>query len=327
MANKAKETKTFPGYILKADEDSGVVDAYVSIMGIIDDDSPPDMIMQGAFAKTIQERGPIGANKIRVLWQHSWRDVIGLPLALEEHDRSQLPAEVLKRYPEATGGLFTRTQFVLDVQQAREAFALYKAGAMSEWSIGFDTINYEWDQDDNEQEFRRLRELRLWEYSPVTWGANPATVTTDVKEGKPYPNEHACRLKSPDLFQADTFRRVNREHEGKKYHIIMGRLKDETTMTEQAYRYPKDTWDAPEARKHCKAHKGSFEAARDEDCIDCRDTERIPLIEPEEDLSHLEERGESPTALPPDEIAQSTQMGLVSLYDLVFGGYPNEREN
>jgi hypothetical protein len=74
---------------------------------------------------------------------------------------------------------------VLDVQQGREAFALYKAGAMSEWSIGFDTLNYEWDsdgEDGNERQFRRLKELRLWEYSPVTWGANPATVTTDVKE-------------------------------------------------------------------------------------------------------------------------------------------------
>ena len=182
MANKAKETKTFPGYVLKADKDSGIVDAYVSIMGIVDDDRPPDLIEQGAFSKTIQERGPAGLNKIRVLWQHAWNNVIGLPIVIAEHDRNQLPADVLERYPEATGGLFTRTQFVLDVQQGREAFALYKAGAMSEWSIGFDTINYEWIQDEDENEYRILKELRLWEYSPVTWGANPATVTTDVKE-------------------------------------------------------------------------------------------------------------------------------------------------
>ena len=308
MANKAKETKTFPGYVLKADEDSGIVDAYVSIMGIIDDDRPPDLIEQGAFAKTIQERGPAGLNKIRVLWQHSWSQVIGLPLVITEHDRSKLPKEVLDRYPEATGGLFTQTQFVLDVQQGREAFALYKAGAMSEWSIGFDTINYEWMQDEDENEFRRLKELRLWEYSPVTWGANPATVTTDVKEAKPFPNEHACRLKAPGLFQPDSFRRVSREHNGKKYHIIMGRLKGETTMTEQAYRYPKGTWDVPEARKHCKAHNGKFEAARDEDCIDCRDTESIPLIEPDIDLSHLEDGAEPPTALTPEKAAQQRVM-------------------
>jgi len=81
---------------------------------------------------------------------------------------------------------------------------------------------------------------------------------------KPYPNEHACRLKEPGLFQDNSFRRVTRDHEGKKYSVIMGKLKGESEMTEQAYRYDKDTWDASEARSHCKAHKGSFEAAKPE---------------------------------------------------------------
>lgn len=183
MRNKAKETKTFPGYVLKADQDSGIVEAYVSIMGIIDDDNPPDLIEQGAFKKSVQERGPAGSNRIRVLWQHAWDNVIGLPLVIKEHGRKQLPGEVLARYPEASGGLFTRTQFILDVQQAREAFALYKSGAMSEWSIGFDNLDSVFDQDEEGKTFRRIKEIRLWEYSPVTWGANPGTITTDVKYG------------------------------------------------------------------------------------------------------------------------------------------------
>lgn len=32
-------------------------------------------------------------------------------------------------------------------------------------------------------------------------------------------------------------------------------------MTEQAYRYPTDTWEPAQARAHCTAHDGSFEAA------------------------------------------------------------------
>ena len=48
---------------------------------------------------------------------------------------------------------------------------------------------------------------------------------SDVEEGKPYPNEHACRLKDPADFQADSFRRTKRKHDGKEYSIIMGRLK------------------------------------------------------------------------------------------------------
>ena len=176
-----KETKIFPGYILKTYEDTGIVEAYVSIMGIVDEDIPPDMIELGAFKKTIKERGPAGANKIRVLHQHKWDEVVGLPLLLKEHSRNKLPAELLEKYPEATGGLFTRTQFILDVQRAREDFALYKAGAMSEWSIGFDTMDADLDKTNGES-FRRIKEVRLWEYSPVTWGANQATITTNVKE-------------------------------------------------------------------------------------------------------------------------------------------------
>jgi len=73
---------------------------------------------------------------------------------------------------------------------------------------------------------------------------------------RPYPNEHACRVKDPGDFEEDSFRRVKREHEGKEYSVIMGRMKGESTMTEQAYRYPKDVWSVSEARAHCKSHNG-----------------------------------------------------------------------
>lgn len=81
---------------------------------------------------------------------------------------------------------------------------------------------------------------------------------------KPYPSEHSCRLKSPDDFEDDSFRRDERDHDGKKYSVIYGRLKGEKTLTEQAYRYPKKTWDVGEAKGHCEGHKGSFEAASED---------------------------------------------------------------
>lgn len=139
-----------------------------------------DIVEPGAFKKTIKERGPAGSNRIRVLWQHSIREVIGRPLTLEEHSRDLLPEELQKKYPAASGGLFTRTQIVMDVQRGREAFALYKNGAMDEWSIGFNSMD-EWFEEHDKVTFRHLREIRLWEYSPVTWGANEATTTVSVK--------------------------------------------------------------------------------------------------------------------------------------------------
>jgi len=78
----------------------------------------------------------------------------------------------------------------------------------------------------------------------------------------PYPQEHSCRLRNPADFQQGTFRRVQRVSNGKRYSVIMGRLKGQRTMTEQAYRYPKDVWTVAQARKHCKDHGGQrFEPA------------------------------------------------------------------
>jgi len=77
---------------------------------------------------------------------------------------------------------------------------------------------------------------------------------------KPYPSEHACRLKDPSKYEK--FRRSQRESDGKKYNIIFGKLKGENKWEEQAYRYPKDGWTTAQARKHCKDHNGiSFEPA------------------------------------------------------------------
>ena len=80
----------------------------------------------------------------------------------------------------------------------------------------------------------------------------------------PYPNEHACRLLAPDKFEAGSFRRktCGRRPAGKCIDVIYGRLKGEDTLTEQAYRYPKSSWDEDQARNHCARNNGSFEAAR-----------------------------------------------------------------
>lgn len=177
---RAREERTFQGYTCKADVESGVIEAYVNIFGIEDDSWMNDIVHPGAFKKTIRERGPAGSNKVRVLWMHSVREVIGRPLLLEEHGRDDLPDVVKVRYPKATGGLFAKTQLVLGVQRAREAFELYRNGAMDEWSIGFEPIEEKFEEVDK-RTIRHLKEIKLWEYSPVTWGANPATTTVSVK--------------------------------------------------------------------------------------------------------------------------------------------------
>lgn len=147
-----------------ADEKKGVVEGYASIFGNIDSDK--DMIMQGAFAKTITERGPESAkSRIKHLWQHNSWDPIGIPIELREDDK----------------GLYFITQFGKD-QFSQDKLQQHIDGIITELSIGYNTIKSEdiADQDGN-FEYRKLTELKLWEYSSVTWGANSLTEVISAK--------------------------------------------------------------------------------------------------------------------------------------------------
>ncbi len=86
-------------------------------------------------------------------------------------------------------------------------------------------------------------------------------------EVKPYPSEHSCRVSEPSKYSE--FRRGDRAHEGKTYHVIYGHVKNSDTWEDQAYRYPKDTWTPEQARTHCASHEGKFEAASGEKELPC----------------------------------------------------------
>jgi len=175
------EYKVMPVYTLKVDQAQGVVEQVVAVFGNVD--LGGDRIWPGAFAKTIQERGL----KIRVLDQHqtdSIMRVIGKPLAIREIGRAELPTELLQEYPTATGGLLTKTQYLLDTPEGLGAFARISSGAVDEASIGFDALDTDYTSENiggKQVAVRNLRTLRLWEYSPVIWGMNSATMVLSAK--------------------------------------------------------------------------------------------------------------------------------------------------
>jgi HK97 family phage prohead protease len=266
-----KEYKTIPFVGFKIiDDDQGIVEHLVSIFG--NEDLGGDVVHPGAFTKTIQERG----GRIRVLDSHrrsSILDVLGKPLTLKEIPRDKLPAEILDDYPEATGGLWARTQFLLDTPEGKGAFARIKSGAVSEFSFGYDTLDEDFSDDKEGHEVRNLRTIRLWEYSPVIFGMNPATTVLGVKsedeedaavskgeEGKPAPdvteNTIRMRVRDPGAFQEGSFRTVNIGDKGNGISAVMGRLKGETTMTIQSYIFDKSKWTVERARKWVDSHKG-----------------------------------------------------------------------
>lgn len=72
---------------------------------------------------------------------------------------------------------------------------------------------------------------------------------------KPYPNEHACRLLEPVKGAKTRRRNGEGDSDGKKYDVIYQQQKG-GKWKRQAFRYPKDTWTAAAAEKHCQAHNG-----------------------------------------------------------------------
>jgi len=150
-----------------------VVTGFPSILGNVDDGG--DLIVTGAYAKTLQERGP----RIRWLWQHnSSLPPIAKILEMREVGRDELPEPVLTQYPEATGALFVKREY-LDTPRGDEVLTGIRAGAVGEMSIGYDPVKVEFPEDllvGQRKVDRILQEIRLWELSDVNWGMNDATM-------------------------------------------------------------------------------------------------------------------------------------------------------
>lgn len=152
-------------YELKdVDEKKGIVTGYASIFNNVDSDQ--DMIMPGAFMKTIQERGPLSAKpRIKHLWMHDSWTPIAVPDVLEEHDK----------------GLYFVSRFGKDTQ-SQDKLQQHIDGIITEMSIGYNVIQQEDVLDENGKFLhRKLAELKLWEYSSVTWGANSLTSIISAK--------------------------------------------------------------------------------------------------------------------------------------------------
>ena len=156
--------KSIPNSIKDVDTKGRTVTGYFSSFGNVDSDG--DIIRQGAFEKSVRERGPEGANRVFHLLQHNPRQPLGKPVALQEDDK----------------GLYFETPFP-DTMLANDTLKLYEAGIYSEHSIGFEVLNSNTDTNDGE-EVNILTELKLWEGSTVTWGANENTPFEGVKSLK-----------------------------------------------------------------------------------------------------------------------------------------------
>lgn len=153
------------------DKAQGIVEAFVSGTG--NKDSVGDVVVAGAFNGSLKRRKP------RVVWGHDWNQPIGKVLEIYEVPKSdpRLPEKMKKA---GIGGLFAKVQFNLNTERGREAFAnVAFYGMDQEWSIGYKTITADFDAG---RQANMLKEVELYEISPVLHGANQLTGTISVKD-------------------------------------------------------------------------------------------------------------------------------------------------
>jgi len=126
-------------------DDDGTVEGYASLFGEID--AARDMVMPGAFARTLKTRG---IRRVPMLFQHDPAEPVGVWLELVEDFR----------------GLRARGKLIPEVARGRELLALLRAGAVDGLSIGFRTVK---GRVDPASRVRRIIDLDLWEISIVTF--------------------------------------------------------------------------------------------------------------------------------------------------------------
>jgi len=133
------ETRVFKGYASTYDKDLG-----------------GDIILPGAFAKTLSER----ADRVKVLWQHN--EPIGRPVKMYEDGK----------------GLYVEAK-ISKTRLGDEALELMRDGVIDQMSIGYSVPQGKSDYDEDGN--RMIKELKLYEFSAVTFPMNEKAFITGVK--------------------------------------------------------------------------------------------------------------------------------------------------
>lgn len=149
------ETKNFECEFKTMNDNDMEIEGYASIFGNMD--SYRDIVENGAFTRTLKNN----MKRIKMLWQHDVYEPIGKPSELYEDSK----------------GLYFKAK-ISKTDMGKKAYILMKDKVVDEISIGYNTINYNYDK---EKDIRRLTEVRLLEFSPVTFASNPKAKISNVK--------------------------------------------------------------------------------------------------------------------------------------------------
>jgi len=145
------------------DGSPNLLTGYGAIFGNVD--SYGDVIEPGAFKKTIKERVPNG--DVKFLLNHDWFDV------------GAIAGTVVEASEDDYGLRFTAE--LSDAPSIQDAKVKMVEGHITDLSIGYNTIRERFPDEPDQKIYRYLEEVKLFEISAVTMGANDKAKILSVK--------------------------------------------------------------------------------------------------------------------------------------------------
>lgn len=141
----------------KADSE-GKVSAVFSVFNNLDSDG--DVVVPGAIKSGFK------SGDVPMVWAHKWDMPIGKGQITTDGDKATFDGE-----------------FFLDTESGKEAYKIVKnMGDMQQWSFGYRVNDSERGKfGDDEKDARYLKDLTVYEVSPVLVGANQDTYTMAIK--------------------------------------------------------------------------------------------------------------------------------------------------
>ena len=163
-----KETRIFAAPVEVRGESEGVatIAGYASVF-----DEPYEIA--GQFTESVDPRAfnrtlKNSANDLAVVWSHDADRVLGTV------------ASDTARFATDDHGLRYEADLDLADPDGMSAWRKISTGKVRQSSFSFEVVKDKWEDRGDELPHRTLKEVRLWEASPVLWAANPAA-DVDVK--------------------------------------------------------------------------------------------------------------------------------------------------
>lgn len=146
------------------DDEKGNVEAVFSVFNNLDSDG--DVVVPGAIKSGFKD------DQVPMVFAHKWDQPIGKGKIVQEDDKAVF-----------------KGKFFMGTEAGKEAYNLAKEmGDLQEWSFGFRINDYEVAEFKKDGEsvgdVRYLKDLEVYEVSPVLVGANRQTYTLAIKTGE-----------------------------------------------------------------------------------------------------------------------------------------------